>query len=119
MLLTGCVTPNVTDTLYCTNPEERKQQYATAIRWYLENTPYKLVFAENSGCDLSPLFEEYKDRTEFLTCTMKPTIPERSRSYKEMEILEFVSKSSKLIGGGASKLSLKLPVACNFLTSWN
>lgn len=102
MLLTGCVTPNVTDKLnYAAQPEERKRQYVDAIRWYLDHTPYKLVFAENSGCDLSPLFEDYKDRTEFLTYK-DTTISNRSKGYKEMEILEYVRDTSRFIGGGKS-----------------
>lgn len=111
MLLTGCVTPNVTDKLnYAAQPEERKRQYVDAIRWYLDHTPYKLVFAENSGCDLSPLFEDYKDRTEFLTYK-DTTISNRSKGYKEMEILEYVRDTSRFIGGGQIKSSSKSQVA--------
>ena len=57
LLLTGCVKPNVTnDVLTVTNVETRARQYVEAIRWYLENTPFRIVFCENSGTDLSSEF---------------------------------------------------------------
>lgn len=98
LLLTGCIVPNVTDKLYYSDPEERQRQYVEALRWYLNNTPYKIIFAENSGTDLSPLF--HTDRIEFLTYKSKPTVPERSRGYKEMEILEYVRDHSQFLNSG-------------------
>lgn len=107
MLLTGCIVPNVTDKLYYSDPEERQRQYVEALRWYLNNTPYKIIFAENSGTDLSPLF--HTDRIEFLTYKSKPTVPERSRGYKEMEILEYVRDHSQFLNsGGACQLIVKI-----------
>ncbi len=97
LLLTGCIKPNVTDKIVWTDPEVRKRQYIDAINWYLENTPYKLIFAENSGTDISSNFCQYEGRTEFLTYESKPTVPERSRSYKEMEILEYVYDNSEML----------------------
>lgn len=100
LLLTGCIKPNVTDKILWNDPEVRKRQYIDAINWYLENTPYKLIFAENSGTDISSCFCQYEGRTEFLTYESKPTVPERSRSYKEMEILEYVYDNSEMLNSG-------------------
>lgn len=100
LLLTGCIKPNVTDKIVWSNPEVRKQQYVDAINWYLENTPYKLIFAENSGTDISSNFRMYESRTEFLTYESMPTVPDRSRSYKEMEILEYVYEHSEFLKWG-------------------
>ena len=97
LLLTGCIKPNVQDRIVWSNPEVRKQQYIDAINWYLENTPYKLIFAENSGTDISSNFRIYENRTEFLTYESMPTVPDRSRSYKEMEILEYVKEHSEFL----------------------
>lgn len=47
LLLTACIKPNTTDKIVWTDPEERERQYIEAIKWYLTNTNYKLVFAEN------------------------------------------------------------------------
>lgn len=97
LLLTGCIKPNVIDKMVWNNPEVRKQQYIDAINWYLENTPYKLIFAENSNTDISSYFRQYEKRIEFMTYESLPIIPDRSRSYKEMEILEYVYNNSELI----------------------
>lgn len=35
--------------------------YIKVIRWYLDNTDYKVVFCENSGTDVSGLFTEWGD----------------------------------------------------------
>lgn len=54
LLLTGCIRPNIkNDILAITDVETRKNQYLEAIRWYVQNTPYKIVFCENSGYDIS------------------------------------------------------------------
>lgn len=54
LMLTGCVAPNIkNDVLAITDINIRKQQYLNAIKWYSENTPFKIVFCENSGYDLS------------------------------------------------------------------
>ena len=100
LLLTACIKPNTTDKIVWTDPEERERQYIEAIKWYLTNTNYKLVFAENSGTDISNHFKDYNERIEFVTYKSAPTIPDRSRSYKEMEILEYVNKRSKLVKEG-------------------
>jgi len=76
LLLTGCIKPNVTDKIVWTEPEVRKQQYIEAINWYFDNTPYKLIFAENSGTDISSNFRQYERRTEFLPYESKLTVPD-------------------------------------------
>ena len=79
--------------LVVNNADTRKQQYLDAIHWYLNNTPYHIVFCENSGTviSLSELAMRGHDgaRLEILTYTSQPTIPERGKGYKEMEIIEY------------------------------
>ena len=54
LLLSGCIQPNIkNDVLAIADVETRKKQYVEAIKWYAQNTPYKIVFCENSGYDLS------------------------------------------------------------------
>lgn len=98
LVLTGCILPNVSDTLAVSDAESRKQMYVSAILWYLENTEYKVVFGENSGHSVkSCIHGQYLDRYEELTYSSVPTIPNRSRGYKEMEILEYVQANSTFI----------------------
>ena len=95
LLLTGCIKPNCTDKIVCNDWQKRQEMYVSAINWYLENTDYDLTFCENSGTDISPLFAKWRGRVEFLTYYSAPTVPDRSRSYKEMEILEYVIEKSQ------------------------
>lgn len=53
ILLTGCIHPNTKEGLAISDANVRKKQYCNAIRWYLTNTPYNIVFCENSGTDIS------------------------------------------------------------------
>lgn len=53
ILLTGCIHPNTKDALVINDADVRKKQYMDAIHWYLVNTPYNIVFCENSGTDIS------------------------------------------------------------------
>lgn len=54
LILTGCVHPNIqNDVLAVTDAATRRRQYVEAIGWYLANTPYDIVFCENSGTDIS------------------------------------------------------------------
>ena len=69
LLLTGCINANGMSFTALSNLEERKRQYISAIRYYISNTNFQIVFSENSGTDISPLFQEVIDsgRMEYLT----------------------------------------------------
>lgn len=90
LLLTACIKPNSTDALAIRDAFTRKGQYLEAIQWYLDNTNFGITFCENSGTaiSLSELDMRGHDeaRLEILTYTSQPTIPERGKGYKEMEI---------------------------------
>lgn len=101
LVLTGCVIPNCDCTLKVTDINIRRKHYCDSIRWYLVNTPYKIVFCENSGTDISGDFIEYCDRTEFLTYVSSNSEgQDRSKGYKEMEILQYAYKNSLFIQNG-------------------
>lgn len=53
LLLTACVSPNSDDSGPVGLDGVRRAEYVKAVRWYIENTPYKVVLCENSGTDLS------------------------------------------------------------------
>lgn len=96
LLLTGTIQPNSLDVLAVKDPEVRKQHYLDAISFYLAYTPYKIIFSENSGISLAKYFET-SDRLEFLVFQSPPIIPDKGKGWKEMEIIEFSIKNSKLI----------------------
>lgn len=98
LLLTGCVNPNVkNDILAVTDSSVRRRQYGEAIRWYLYNTPYDVVFCENSGTDITSDFADIDTggRLEILTF-VKSGGGTRGKGYKEMEILEHIHDHSRL-----------------------
>lgn len=96
LLLTACINPNCNDVLAVKDFDVRKDMYIKSIKWYLEHTDYKLVFCENSGTDISDKFDYAKDRTEFLVYKSVSDI-NRTKGYKEMEILDYAYKNSKFI----------------------
>lgn len=67
LVLTGCIIPNCNDTVKIRNTKERCAQYKRAIEWYYNNTPYKIVFCDNSGYSLASDFRNRNDRIEILT----------------------------------------------------
>lgn len=98
LLLTACIRPNVTDYIAIPDYTERKNMYIDAINWYINNTNFKIIFVENSGVNIKDeIISANPNRIEFLTFNSKPTIPERSRSYKEMEILEYAFDNSTFL----------------------
>lgn len=80
------------------NTEERKTQYVNAIRYYLNNTIFPVVFAENSGTDISFLFQDLIDsgRLECLSYIGNQN-KEKGKGYGEAEIIEFAINNSRVI----------------------
>ncbi|MFD0977957.1 hypothetical protein [Salinimicrobium gaetbulicola] len=96
ILLTATITPNSYSKLKILDPEIRKKQYLKALDFYLHKTPFKIIFAENSGDPLDgfPLFPE---RIEYLTFKSEPIEPDRGKAYKELELIDYAIKNSKFI----------------------
>lgn len=94
LLLTGCIKPNVNDLPAVMDIKKRAAEYTDAINFYLQNTDYKVVFCENSGTDISANINGPKDRLEMLTYTSSGEGKDRSKGYKEMEILQYVQANS-------------------------
>ena len=126
LLLTACIKPNSTDALAIRDAFTRKGQYLEAIQWYLDNTNFGITFCENSGIaiSLSELDMRGHDeaRLEILTYTSQPTIPERGKGYKEMEIIEYafqhsayLSKADIIIKGTGRLKLLNIDSVVKFL----
>lgn len=99
ILMTGTIKPNSFATLALTDPKVRKAQYVEAIKFYLIKTNLNIVFVENSGAILYKEFEnhEHRNRLEFLTYKSEPTIPDKGKGAKELEIISFAVNHSKFI----------------------
>lgn len=134
ILLTGCIQPNTKDVLVVSNAEIRKRQYLNAIEWNLEHTPYRIVFCENSGTDISGEVNDPNHRVEFLTYMSSPMKNDYGKGFRELEILEYAAQHSEylmksdVIIKGTGRLILKniVPIASwlskkrqsNFCASW-
>ena len=98
ILLTGCINPDGMAYTALNNTEERKAQYVNAIRYYLNKTNYSVVFAENSGTDISFLFQDFIDSGRFECLSyMGNQNKEKGKGYGEAEIIEFAINNSRLI----------------------
>lgn len=97
LLMTACVNPNSSHMLKLRNVDERKRQYIKAIEWYFRNTPYLIVFAENSNTPMT-LPEEIlnSERFEYIKWKEMPEVLDRGKGYKEAKIHEKVIAHSKL-----------------------
>lgn len=98
ILLTGCINPNGMVYTALNNIEERKEQYVNAINFYLKETCLPIVFTENSGTDISTLFQDSIDsgRLECLSYLGNQN-KEKGKGYGEAEIIEFTLNNSRFI----------------------
>lgn len=98
ILLTGCINPKGMALTTLSNQEERKAQYIKAIQYYLTNTSFKIVFSENSGTDISNLFQDdiESGRMEYLSFLGNQN-KKRGKGYGECEIIDYALDNSKLI----------------------
>lgn len=98
ILLTGCIDPNGMAYTALNSIEERKTQYVNAIQFYLKETSYPIVFCENSGTDISYLFQNHinSGRLECLSFYGNQN-KEKGKGYGEAEIIEYTLNHSRLI----------------------
>lgn len=109
LLLTGCINPNGMSYTTLSNIEERRNQYIEAINYYLSNTRYPIVFAENSGTDISNLFSDaiLSDRMEYFTFNGNQD-KERGKGYGECEIIQYAMDHSKKIRSNNNQQIVKI-----------
>lgn len=98
LLLTACINPNGMAYTALSNKEERESQYVNAIKFYLSNTHYPIVFTENSGTDISHFFTDYikSGRMECLSFQGNHN-KDRGKGYGECEIIHYAINNSKTI----------------------
>lgn len=98
ILLTGCINPNGMILTSLNDKEIRKQQYVDAIKFYLNNTKYPIVFTENSNTNINYLFPDdiKSGRMECLTFPGNQN-KERGKGFGECEIIQYALTHSTLI----------------------
>lgn len=107
LLLTGCINPNGMAFTSLTDATIRLKQYQTAINFYLKNTSYPVVFAENSGTSLNNLYNTKisTNRLELLSfCGNKSK--DKGKGYGEAEIIEYALNKSSIIASCKDKCSI-------------
>lgn len=109
LLLTGCINPDGMAYTTLSNQEERREQYILAIHYYLSETNYPIVFAENSNTDISNLFksEITSGRIECLTFSGNQN-KERGKGYGECEIIQYALDNSRLINSVKDQRVVKI-----------
>ena len=109
LLLTACINPNGMTMTALSDKEERREQYVKAINYYLKNTKFPIVFTENSGTDISTLFENAikSGRLEYLSFDGNHA-KERGKGYGECEIIQYALKNSTTIQSAKDKRIAKI-----------
>ena len=109
ILLTGCINPKGMAFTTLSNQEERKAQYIKAIQYYLTKTSFKIVFSENSGTDISNLFQDdiESGRMEYLSFGGNQN-KKRGKGYGECEIIAYALDNSKLINSSKDQRIAKI-----------
>ena len=109
LLLTGCINPNGMTMTALLDKEERKAQYIKAINYYLTETKFPIVFSENSGTDISNLFEDAikSGRMEYLTFIGNHN-KEKGKGYGECEIILHALRYSEIINSAKNKTIAKI-----------
>lgn len=90
IFLTACINPEKMAFTALLDIDLRKKHYINAINFYLIKTNLKILFVENSGVDLSYLFQKEikNDRLEMLTFNGNDHQKSLGKGVGEMVILE-------------------------------
>lgn len=99
LLLTGCINPQGMSHTVLQDPEIRKRQYISAIRYYLENTKIPIVFIENTNTDISGEFftADYSRRIEFITFNGNNFDKNKGKGYGEALMIEYALNHSAFL----------------------
>ena len=98
LLMTSCLNPGGMRYTKLQDVEERKKQYIEAIKYYIENTKLKIVFCDNSGADLSELYQfEGSNRIELLSFSGNDYDKTFGKGYGEFNIIKYAFGNSRFI----------------------
>lgn len=99
ILLTACVNPIGMSYTVLQDSHVRKCQYIEALRYYLDNTEVKIVFVDNTKCDLTPYFEKDVEdgRLELLSFDGNHFEKTKGKGYGESLIIEYGLNNSRFL----------------------
>ena len=98
LLLTACVNPGGMKFTVLQDKEARKKQYIKAVKFYLENTSYRIVFCENSGEDLTDLTDlAVNHGLEILSFQGNDYDKSLGKGFGEYGIVQYAFQNSKYI----------------------
>ncbi len=99
ILLTACINPNGMAYTVLQDSDERLRQYRVALDWYLQHVMNKIVFVENTGFDISPMYTDAiaSGRLEVLTFQGNDFDKSKGKGYGEALIIEYALKNSKFL----------------------
>ncbi len=96
ILLTACINPCGMSSTKLQDTKIRLEQYKQALSFYLSETPYKILFAENTSYDFNDDFSFYinNGRLEYLTFSGNNYDPFLGKGYGEAQIIEYAMNNS-------------------------
>ena len=99
ILLTACVNPSGMSSTKLQDTEVRLEQYKKALTFYLSETPYKILFVENSSYDFSNEFSTYINdgRLEYITFSGNNYNLSLGKGYGEAQILLYAIENSSFL----------------------
>jgi hypothetical protein len=98
ILLTGCINPNGMSFTKLSDVNIRMKQYIEAIDFYLGNTVYPIIFAENSGTDLSEHYaKDIRNKHLEILSFEGNSNKDKGKGYGEAGIIDYVLKNSQTI----------------------
>ena len=114
LLLTACVNPNGTAYTMLQDSNERLRQYREGLDWYLKHVSNKIVFVENTGYDISPMYEEAitAGRLEVLTFQGNDFDKSKGKGYGEALIIEYALNNSEFLKGDVNVVKITGRLIC-------
>ena len=99
ILLTSTINPNGMSYTVLQDKDIRQKQYNKALQFYLVNTPYRIVYCDNSGVDISGGYLDYinSGRIEFITFNGNDFDKAKGKGYGEAKIILYAIKNSKFL----------------------
>lgn len=114
ILLTACVNPNGMAYTVLQDKDVRLRQYRDALDWYLSHVENKIVFVENTGYDISPLYENSikSGKLEVLTFHGNDYDKSRGKGYGEALIMDYAIKNSFFLQGDVNIMKITGRLIC-------
>ena len=107
LLLTSCINPGGMQYTVLQDKEERKKQYIQAVKFYLENTKFRIVLCDNSGEDLTELKEiEVGPRLEILSFQGNDYDTSLGKGFGEFGIVQYAFQNSRFLKEATSVVKI-------------